>query len=93
MNPETQNLPAPQSKIDEVKAKASETIETYEERVRESPEKAMLIAIATGYCLQVIPLRSIITVPVRLTAFLAKPALLALGAMKAYEIYEQQTKK
>ncbi len=81
------------STVNEVKANVTDTIHTYEAKIRESPDKAMLVALATGYCLQVLPLRTLITVPIRLTAFLAKPAILALGAMKAYELYEEQTKK
>ena len=93
MTQKTKVVPENQSMVDEVKSKASRTIKTYEGKVRKSPEKAMLAALATGYCLQVIPLGGLIAVPIRLTALLAKPALLALGAMKAYELYQGQNRK
>lgn len=79
--------------IGEAKSKAAGKLETYEKKVRESPEKAVLIAAAAGYCLHVLPVVPILAVPVRLAAFLAKPALLALGAVKACEIVQSQMKK
>lgn len=77
----------------EVKAKASDKLEAYEAKVRESPEKAMLIAAAAGYCLHVVPVLPILAVPVRLAAFLAKPALFALGVVKLCEIAKDQVKR
>jgi len=81
------------SMVHDVKAKASGTLENYENKIRESPDKAILIALAAGYCLHVLPVRSLIALPLRLTAFLAKPALLALGAVKLCEAVQQQARK
>lgn len=78
------------SVILDARVKAAEAIATCEEKIRQSPDKAVLIALAAGYCLQVLPAKSIITAPLRLAAMLIKPSLLGLGAMKAYEIYQDQ---
>lgn len=99
MNPETTST-APSSSIEDgmksmihdVKEKASGAVDTYERKVRASPEKALLIAAAAGYCLHVLPTRSLLAVPLKLTLFLAKPALLALGATKLCEIVQQARK-
>jgi hypothetical protein len=77
----------------EVKAKATDKLEAYENKIRESPEKAMLIAAAAGYCLHILPVLPILAVPVRLAAFLAKPALFALGVVKLCEIAKDQVKR
>ena len=61
--------------------------------MRESPEKAVLIATAAGYCLHILPVLPILAVPVRLAAFLAKPALFALGVVKLCEIAKSRTKR
>lgn len=100
MNPESETFTkAPSirqgitSTIDELQAKASGKLAAYESKVRQSPEKAILIAAAAGYCLHVLPVGTLIGVPLRLTAFLAKPALLALGAMKLAEIVQGRMKQ
>jgi len=100
MNPESTTHPQPQSIgqeaksiVHDFKAKASGTLATYEEKIRQSPDKAILIALAAGYCLHVFPIRSLIALPIRLTAFLAKPALLAFGAAKVCELVQQQARK
>lgn len=81
------------SLLHEAKAKAAGKLEAYEEKVRQSPEKAMLIAAGAGYCLHVLPVLPILAVPVRLAAFLAKPALFALGVVKLCEIAKDQVKR
>ncbi len=100
MKPVTASHPQPpsieqgfQTMVHDMKAKASGTLETYEAKIRQSPDKAILIALAAGYALHILPKRSLITLPIRLTAFLAKPALLALGAMKVCELMEKQARK
>lgn len=76
-----------------VKAKAQNRLENCERKVRQSPSKAVLIALGTGYCLNKLPVASLLAVPLRLTAVLAKPALLILGAAKLYDIVEKQSRK
>ncbi|MDB6080575.1 MAG: hypothetical protein JWO82_4322 [Akkermansiaceae bacterium] len=62
-----------------------EQVATCEERISESPGKAVLIAVGVGYLARSLPLGAMLGVPVRLAAKLAPPLLLALGAAKAYE--------
>lgn len=82
-----------ESRLHDVKAKATKRLETYEEKVRQSPDKAILIAAATGYCLHLLPVRPLIAAPLRIIAFLAKPALLALGAAKLCEIAQDRARR
>lgn len=79
--------------VDNVKVKATDNLGTCEQKVRESPTKAMLIALGTGYCLNRLPVAGLLAIPLKLTAVLAKPALLVLGATKLYEIVEVQSRK
>jgi|AntRauTorckE6833_2_1112554.scaffolds.fasta_scaffold05105_6 hypothetical protein len=76
-----------------VKSKANENLETCQQHVRESPRKAILIALGAGYCLHRLPVCTLIAAPLRLTALLAKPALLVLGAAKLYDMVEEQSRK
>ncbi len=96
MNPESNFSTTSQTleeRIVDVKTKAISTFDTYEQKVRQSPEKAILIAVAAGYCLQVLPIRVLIGAPVRMALFLAKPAILALGAAKLCEIVQSQKRQ
>lgn len=79
--------------VENVRAKATGNYESCEQKVREAPTKAMLIALGTGYCLNRLPVVGLLAIPLKLTAFLAKPALLGLGAAKLYEIVEAQSRK
>lgn len=79
--------------LDDVKAKASGALGNYEERVRQSPEKAVLIALAAGYAAHFLPVGGLLGAPIRLAAFLAKPALFALGAVKACEILQEKVRE
>jgi hypothetical protein len=56
-----------------------------EERIAESPGKAVLIALGVGYLARSLPLGSMLSIPLRVAAKVAPPLLLALGAAKAYE--------
>ncbi len=93
----TDHNPNPEEGIrsvaDNVKMKASHKLETCEAKVRESPTKAVLLAAGTGYCLNRLPVLAIFAIPLRLTALLAKPALLVLGGVKLYEVVEKQSKR
>lgn len=79
--------------VENVKAKANENYEAAEERVRQSPGKAVAIALGSGYILNKLPIAALFAVPIRLTAILAKPTLLILGAAKLYDIVEKQSRK
>ncbi|WP_411826124.1 hypothetical protein [Luteolibacter sp. AS25] len=78
---------------DNVKSKACNRLEDCEEKIRQSPGKAVLIALGAGYCLNRLPVAALLAAPIRLTAIFAKPALLVLGAAKLYDIVEQQSRK
>lgn len=62
-------------------------------KINESPGKAALIALGTGFCLNRLPIGTLISAPIKLTVLLAKPTLLALGAAKVYDIAQKQTRK
>lgn len=76
-----------------VRSKARENYEACEKKVRQSPGKAVLIALVAGYCLNRLPVASLLALPVRLTCVLAKPALLLLGTTKLYEIFGKPSRK
>lgn len=61
-----------------------------EQRVRESPTKAVLAAMAAGYCLHRLPLRTLLVAQARLAVGLAPPALLLLGAAKACDLLQRR---
>lgn len=79
--------------IDDVKQKVHSSYENCEEQVRSSPGKAILIAIAAGYCLHRLPVRSILVAQVRLIAALTPPALFAFGAAKLCEFLQKETRR
>lgn len=81
------------SAINEFQGKASDTLSACDAKIRQSPEKAVLIAAAAGYCLNFMPTGALIAAPVKLAIFLAKPTLLTLGAIKACEIAQNRTKR
>ena len=61
-----------------------------EASIRKSPNSAMLIALATGYCLNRLPVRAILVTQVRLLSALAPPALFLFGAAKVCEYLQSQ---
>lgn len=79
--------------IGDVKRKVSRTYEDCEQSVRESPGKAVLLAVAAGYCLHRLPVRSLLVAQVRLIVALAPPTLLAFGAAKLCEFLQSQARE
>jgi len=79
--------------VGDVKRKVSQTYEDCEQRVRESPGTAILLAVAAGYCLHRLPVRSLLVTQVRLMAALAPPTLLAFGAAKLCEFLQNQARE
>ncbi len=61
-----------------------------EQSVRKSPTSSVLGALAAGYCLHRLPVRSILVAQVRLLTALAPPALFLFGAAKLYEFLKNQ---
>lgn len=78
--------------LHDAKEKAREGYHHYEECVRESPAKAILIAVGAGYILHRLPVRSLLVSQVRLAAALAPPVLLAFGAAKFCEYLQSQAR-
>ncbi|MEO5714751.1 MAG: hypothetical protein ABIT37_14820 [Luteolibacter sp.] len=81
------------SLLTDAKSKVRSTSEHYRERVRQSPGTAVLAAVAAGYCLHRLPVRSLLVSQVRLMAALAPPALLAIGAAKLCEFLQKQVRE
>ena len=79
--------------IGDVKRKVTRTYEDCEQAVRESPGKAVLLAVAAGYCLHRLPVRSLLVAQVRLVVALAPPTLLAFGAAKLCEFLQSQARE
>lgn len=79
--------------IGDVKRKVSHSYEECGQCVRESPGKAVLLAVAVGYCLHRLPVRSILVAQVRLIVALAPPTLLAFGAAKLCEFLQCQARE
>jgi hypothetical protein len=53
-----------------------------EERVRQTPELHLLMALAIGYLLQIIPFRSLLALAVKLCLILVRPVLLLVCAFQ-----------
>ena len=81
------------SLLHDVKSKATSTYERCEERVRRSPTKAVLAAMAAGYCLHRLPVRTLLVAQVRLMAALAPPAVFAFGSAKLCEFLQKQARR
>jgi len=81
------------SLLDDARNKVCRTSEHYRERVRQSPGTAVLAAVAAGYCLHRLPVRSLLVSQVRLLAALAPPALLAIGAAKLCEFLQSKARE
>ena len=63
-----------------------------EEYTREEPLQAVGIAFVVGLVLTLLPIGGIIAGLARLSLSLVRPALLVLGAIKAYEEFSQRQK-
>lgn len=59
-------------------------------RVRKSPTKAVLGAVAVGYLLHRLPVRAILVTQVRVLSALAPPAFFLFGAAKLYGFLQRQ---
>lgn len=61
-----------------------------ENRIRKSPTKAVLSAVAAGYLMHRLPLRAIVVTQARVLSALTPPALLLFGAAKLFEFLQRQ---
>lgn len=76
--------------LDDAKRNVCNRYDHYEDLVRQSPGKAVLISVAAGYLLHRLPVRSLLISQVRLVTALAPPTLLAFGAAKLCEFIQNQ---
>ncbi|MES2920925.1 MAG: hypothetical protein V4819_05240 [Verrucomicrobiota bacterium] len=79
--------------LGDVKRKVNQSYEDCEQCVRKSPGKAILLAVAAGYCLHRLPVRSLLVTQVRLLTAIAPPTLLAFGAAKLCEFLQNQARE
>lgn len=79
--------------MEDVKLRVRMTRENCEQHIRRSPGKAVLAAVAAGYCLHRLPVRSMLVAQVRLITALAPPALLAFGAAKLCEFLQNEARR
>ena len=61
-----------------------------ESRIRKSPTKAVLGAVAAGYLMHRLPVRAIVVTQARVLSALTPPALLLFGAAKLLEFLQRQ---
>jgi len=64
-----------------------------ESRIRKSPTKAVLGAVAAGYLMHRLPMRAIVVTQVRVLSALTPPALLLFGAAKLFEFLQRQERE
>lgn len=79
-----------QAIFDSGKKKVSHCLSDWETCVRKHPVQSLLGAVAAGYILHRLPLRSILLAKVRIATALAPPAILAYGAAKLCEILQEK---
>jgi len=78
--------------VDQARHGLRQRYQACEQRIRQTPVKAVLGAVAAGYCAHQLPMRALVSTNVRLLASLVPPALDLLGAAKVYEylLHKQQ---
>ena len=74
----------------DVKRRVTGQLDEVRQSVRATPGRAILIAMAGGYLLHRLPVRSLLVAQVRLLAALAPPTLVAFGAAKLCEFLQTQ---
>jgi hypothetical protein len=68
---------------------ASRFMTRLEERIRQSPREAVLVAFLIGGLLQVFAIRSLLLNLIRLVLWLATPFLFAFAAWRLYQAFEE----
>jgi len=76
--------------VDQARHGFRQRYQACEQRIRQTPVKAVLGAAAVGYCAHHLPVRALVSANVRLLASLLPPALVLLGAAKVYEYLQHQ---
>jgi hypothetical protein len=64
----------------------------YQRMLQEDPLKGGIVAFAAGLLLSLFPIGRLVGLLFKLVLFTIKPALLVLGAIKAYEYAQQRGK-
>lgn len=64
--------------------------ERCQNRIRSSPTKSVIGAVAAGYFLHRLPVRAILVTQVRMLSALTPPALVIFGAAKLYDFLQKQ---
>jgi hypothetical protein len=72
------------------KEQLDEVLTQTEKYVRQNPGQALLYAFVAGYLLNRLPLNRIVGSVLRLSMFALKPAILAYGASKLYEVVKDE---
>jgi hypothetical protein len=67
--------------------------ENFETRMRDNPETVLLGAVAAGFLLQVLPIRALVLLVLRVTLFLLKPALIFWVGFKVYRWTQAQSRE
>jgi len=68
----------------------SHRIRQCENRIHESPKTAVIGALAAGYLLHRMPVRTILVTQVRVLSALASPALFLFAAAKLFDFLQRQ---
>jgi hypothetical protein len=67
--------------------------ENFEAQMRDNPETVLLGAVATGFLLQVLPIRPLVMLILRVALFLLKPALIFWVGFKVYRWTQTQSRE
>lgn len=79
--------------MDDVKHKIQDSYQQSKNSVQRSPGKAILIALASGYCLHRLPVKSLLVAQVRLITALAPPVIFAFGAVKLCDYLQRHARR
>lgn len=79
--------------VGDVKNKVHDSYRNCEQCVQRSPGKAILAALAAGYCIHRLPVKSLLVAQVRLMVALAPPVFLAFGAVKLCEYLQNEARR
>ena len=67
--------------------------ENFEAQMRDNPETVLLGALAAGFLLQVLPIRTLAMLVLRIALFLLKPALVCWVGFQVYRWIQSQSQR
>ena len=76
--------------IQYTKEHVEEVLSQTEQYIRENPGQALLYAFVAGYVLNRLPIGRMVSGLLRLSIFALRPAILAYGASKIYQIAQEK---